>query len=93
MPTHRARGGAGRGSAAAVAAALAAADPPALAAALGEDAVPLHAAMTMPIAPVDSPRTVALWMNSRRLRRPAAKASTTSSCSGTALRRTLSNSE
>src|SRR4051794_39254072 len=64
---------------AAVAAALAAALPPALTAALGDAAVPLHAAMTMPIAPVESPRTVALWMNSRRLRRPAANASTTSS--------------
>src|SRR3954465_13651787 len=67
---------------AAEAAALAAALPPALAAALGDADVPLHAAMIMPIAPVESPRTVALWMNSRRLRRPAANASTTSSCSG-----------
>src|SRR4051812_26062081 len=51
----------------------AAALPPALAPALaapplaaGDAGVPLHAAMTMPIAPVERPRMVARWMNSRR---------------------------
>ena len=39
--------------------------------ALGLDVVPLHAAMTTPIAPIESPRTVARWMNSRRLSRRA----------------------
>src|SRR3954454_18363988 len=76
--------------AAADAAALGA-PPAALAAADGVDAAPPHAAMTMPIAPVERPRTVARWMNSRRLSRPAAKASMVSSCSGTAVLRTLSN--
>ena len=81
--------------AAADAAALAAALAAVLAATLGaaEDVLPLHAAMTMPIALIESPRTVARWMNSRRLSRPAAYASTTSSWSGTADRRTLSYSE
>src|SRR4051795_5006170 len=65
--------------------------PAAVAAADGVDAAPPHAAMTMPIAPVERPRTVARWMNSRRLSRPAAKASMVSSCSGTAVLRTLSN--
>jgi hypothetical protein len=53
----------------------------------------LHAAMTMPMALAERPRTVARWMNSRRLSRPAANASTVSSWSGTADRRTLSNWE
>jgi hypothetical protein len=81
----------------------AAADPPALGAAAlpavvgaaplaaGEAALPLHAAMTALIEPNDKPTMLARQMNSRRLRRPAMKASTTSSCNGTAERRTLSN--
>ena len=69
------------------------APPPVLAAAvaLGLDEALLHAAMTMPIAPVESPRIVAPWMNSRRLSRPAEYAYTTSSCRAAAERRTLSN--
>ena len=57
----------------------------------GEAVAPPHAAMTMPIEPIDRPTIAPRWMNSRRLSRPATKASTTSSCSGTAERRTLSN--
>jgi hypothetical protein len=53
--------------------------------------LPLHAAMTALIEPNDKPTMLARQMNSRRLRRPAMKASTTSSCNGTAERRTLSN--
>ena len=45
--------------------------------ALGEDE--LQAAMTAPIEPIDRPTIAARWMNSRRLSRPPAKASTTSS--------------
>jgi hypothetical protein len=61
--------------------------------ALGDEEVELQAARTMPIEPIDSPTMLARWMNSRRLSRPAANASTTSSCRGPARRRTLSNWE
>ena len=57
----------------------------------GDAAGELQAAMIMPIEPIERPTIEARWMNSRRLRRPAANASMTSSCKGTAERRTLSN--
>src|SRR5690242_18837362 len=74
----------------ALAAEVAAGEPPA-AVADGELVVPPHAAITALIEPIDRPTIAARWMNSRRLSRPAAKASITSSCSGAADRRTLSN--
>ena len=37
----------------------------------GEVVVPPHAAMTMPIEPIDRPTIAPRWMNSRRLSRPA----------------------
>jgi hypothetical protein len=52
---------------------------------------PPHAAMTAEIEPSDRPTSVPRWMNSRRLSRPLANASTTSSCSGVVDLRTLSS--
>src|SRR6188472_203588 len=72
----------------AVVAAADGAPPPAEAA--GDAGVLLHAARTSPTDVAERPSTDARWMNSRRLSRPAAKASIVSSCSGTAVRRTWS---
>src|SRR5262245_5276285 len=69
---------------------VAAGEPPA-AVADGELVEPPHAAITALIEPIEMPTIAARWMNSRRLSRPAAKASITSSCRGAADRRTLSN--
>ena len=55
------------------------------------DVLPPQAMMTVEIAAPDSPRTVARWMNARRLSLPRAYASTTSSCNGVVDLRTESN--
>ncbi|MGZ9159877.1 MAG: hypothetical protein ACXW4T_01820 [Candidatus Limnocylindrales bacterium] len=56
-------------------------------------AVVEHAAITAPMAGNESPMTEARWMNWRRVIRPLAYASTTSSSKGVADRRTRSKRE